>query len=194
MAGFGVATEEIRPNGIPDDHELLPHLDSLQTANREAVSPVERLLHLLHGWVAFGIMPLFAFANAGVPLGAISFEGDALWVFLGVTLGLMIGKPVGILTMSWLAVRIGAALTSGVRWSHISVVGMVGGIGFTMALFIAQLAFPPGPLLETAKFAILCGSGLAAALSLVIGYRILKAGPGQGIAMTEAEAEASTSN
>src|SRR5207247_5850466 len=102
------------------------------------------------------------------------FGGDALWVFLGVAIGLVVGKP-GILAMSWFAARSGAAaLPSGVRWSHISVVGMVGGIGFTMALFIAQLAFGPGPLLETAKLAILCGSGLAGILSLFAGYRILK--------------------
>ena len=95
----------LRSNGVPDDRALLPHLDTLQVANREAVSPVERLQHLLHGWVAFGIMPLFAFANAGVPLGQISLEGDALWVFLGVALGLTVGKPIGILAVSWLAAR-----------------------------------------------------------------------------------------
>ncbi len=159
------------------------------------MSPVERLQHQLHGWVAFGVMPLFAFANAGVPLGQISFDGDALWVFLGVTIGLTIGKPVGILAVSWLVARMGmAALPSGVRWSHVSVVGMVGGIGFTMALFISQLAFPPGPLLETAKLAILCGSVLAGVLSLFAGYRILKTDHGPGIATTDAEAEASTSS
>ena len=85
-----------RSNGLPDDRTLLPHLDTLKVANREAVSPVERLQHALHGWVAFGIMPLFAFANAGVPLSQISFEEDAKWVFWGVTLGLTIGKPIGI--------------------------------------------------------------------------------------------------
>ncbi len=165
----------LRSNGVRDDRTLLPHLHMLKVANREAVSPVERLQHALHGWVAFGTMPFFAFANSGVPLGQISFAGDAKWVFLGVTLGLTIGKPIGILTVSWLAARSGvAALPTGVRWPHIGVVGMVGGIGFTMALFIAQLAFPPGPLLEIAKFAILCGSGLAGILSLFAGYRILK--------------------
>jgi NhaA family Na+:H+ antiporter len=158
--------------GVPGNRALLPHLDTLKVANREAVSPVERLQHCLHGWVAFGIMPLFAFANAGVPLGQISFAGDAKWVFWGVTLGLIIGKPIGILTLSWLAARSGiAALPNGVRWSHIGVVGMVGGIGFTMALFIAQLAFSPGPVLETTKLAILCGSGCAGVLSLFAGYR-----------------------
>jgi len=185
----------LRSNGIPDGPTLLPHLDNLQVANREAVSPVERLQHLLHGWVAFGIMPLFAFANAGVPLGQVSFDRDALWVFWGVTMGLAIGKPVGIFIASWLAARANlAALPSGVLWSHISVVGMVGGIGFTMALFIAQLAFLPGPSLETAKFAILFGSGLAGVLSLIVGYRILKPQNGHGIASTEADAERSTSN
>ena len=184
----------LRSHGLPDDRALMPHLDRLRVANREAVSPVERLQHLLHGWVAYGIMPLFAFANAGVPIGQVSLQGDSLWVFLGVLMGLTIGKPVGILAMSWLAARSGAAaLPKGVRWSHISVVGLAGGIGFTMALFIAQLAFPAGPLLETAKLAILCGSGLAGALSLLIGYRVLKViTVVPGAAATEAEAEAST--
>jgi NhaA family Na+:H+ antiporter len=183
----------LRSNGVPDDRTLLPHLDTLRVANREAVSPIERLQHALHGWVAFGIMPLFAFANAGVPLGQISFDGDAKWVFWGVTLGLTIGKPLGIVTVSWLAARSGvAALPTGVRWSHVTVVGLAGGIGFTMALFIAQLAFATGPVLETAKFAILCGSGLAGILSLFAGYGILKPHHGLGIAKTEGEAEAST--
>lgn len=182
-----------RVGGLPSQERLLPALDLLQVANREAISPVERLQHLLHGWVAFGIMPLFAFANAGVALGEISIRGDAVWVFLGVTIGLVVGKPLGILGLSWLAARLGvAALPRGVQWTHVSVVGIVGGIGFTMALFIAQLAFPAGPLLETAKLAILVGSGGAATLSLVIGYRLLKE-QSTGGAATETEAEASTS-
>lgn len=169
------------------------HLDRLGVANREAVPPVERLQHLLHGWVAFGIMPLFAVSNAGVPMGQVSLKGDALWVFLGVMLGLTIGKPVGILTVSWLAARTGVAvLPGGLRWSHISVVGMVGGIGFTMALFIAQLAFPSGALLETSKLAILCGSVLAGVLSVVAGYHVREIHHGPGTAMSEAEVEAST--
>lgn len=185
----------LRSDGVTDDRALLPHLDTLKVANREAVSPVERLQHMLHGWVAFGIMPLFAFANAGVPVGQVSFDGDAKWVFGGVTLGLMIGKPVGIFAVSWLAARSGlAALPAGVQWPQIGVVGIVGGIGFTMALFIAQLAFSPGPLLETAKLAILCGSGLAGILSLFAGYQILKPHHVPGSANSEAEAEASTPN
>jgi NhaA family Na+:H+ antiporter len=188
-----VKVRSLRSSGLPDQDKLLPQLDKMQFANREAVSPVERLQHILHGWVAFGIMPLFAFANAGVPLGEISMKGDALWVFLGITIGLTVGKPAGILALSWLATRSGAAaLPGGVKLSHVSVVGIVGGIGFTMAIFIAQLAFQVGPLLETAKLAILCGSGLAAILSLLAGYRFLGTDQRQGTAATEAEAEAST--
>jgi Na+:H+ antiporter, NhaA family len=183
----------LRSIGVSNDRELLPHLDSLKVANREAVSPVERLQHGLHGWVAFGIMPLFAFANAGVPLGQISLAGDGLWVFLGVAIGLTLGKPIGILAVSWLATRSGAAaLPGGVHWPDIGIVGMVAGIGFTMAMFIAQLAFPPGPLLEIAKLAILCGSGLAGILSLAAGYRIMQPGARPGAAATDAEAESST--
>ncbi len=185
----------IRSEGVSSDRELLPHLDTLKVANREAVSPVERLQHRLHGWVAFGIMPLFALANAGVPLGQVSLNGDGLWVFLGVAIGLTLGKPIGVFAVSWFATRSGAAaFPGGVRWSDISVVGMVAGIGFTMALFIAQLAFPPGPLLETAKLAILCGSGLAGILSLAAGSRLLKPGIRPGAAATDVEAETSTSN
>jgi NhaA family Na+:H+ antiporter len=184
----------LRKDGVPDDRTLLPHLDGLRVANREAVSPVERLQHSLHGWVAFVIMPLFAFANGGVPLGQVSFEGDALWVFIGVAVGLLVGKPIGILGLSWLVVRSGVAvLPNAVQWAQISVVGMVAGIGFTMALFIAQLAFPSGPLLETAKLAILCGSGCAGALSLVLGYRFLRTLSERSPATTDAEAEASRS-
>jgi NhaA family Na+:H+ antiporter len=181
----------LRSTGVPHDRELVQHLDRLQIVNREAISPVERLEYRLHNWVAFGIMPLFALANAGVPLGDISFEGDAGGLFWGITLGLAVGKPLGILAVAWLAARIGAAvLPAGVKWSHVSVIGIVGGIGFTMALFIAQLAFTAGPLLETAKLAILCGSGAAGMLSLIAGHRILQTDHALGRAGNESEAEA----
>jgi NhaA family Na+:H+ antiporter len=171
---------------------ILGLLTPVTAFGREAVAPAERLQHRLHGWVAFGIMPLFAFANAGVAIGQISFEGDALWVFLGVVLGLTIGKPIGIVAFSWLAVQSGiATMPRGIRWSAVSVVGMVGGIGFTMALFIAQLAFPVGPLLEISKLAILCGSGISGVLALLVGRHVLKTIP--GIAQSEVEAESSTS-
>jgi NhaA family Na+:H+ antiporter len=164
----------IRSDVDAPEPSITHHLNTLQTASREAVSPLDRLQHQLHGWVAFGIMPLFAFANAGVSLKKISFDGDSLWVFGGVVLGLLAGKPAGILVLSWVAVRLHiAALPRGVEWPHVSVIGLVGGIGFTMALFVAHLAFLPGAVLDMAKFAILCGSGAAGTLAIFIGLRVL---------------------
>jgi NhaA family Na+:H+ antiporter len=188
---FSVRSIEHVPAG--HDHELLPHLDALSRANREAVSPTERLQHQLHGWVAYGIMPLFALANAGVPLGQASLAGDGLFVFLGVALGLGLGKPIGVLVACWAARRTGLAIfPRGARAPHLAVVGLVAGIGFTMALFIAQLAFPPGPLLETAKLAILCGSGAAAIIGYLAGRSLLSTAVEPGAAVTCSEAEADT--
>jgi NhaA family Na+:H+ antiporter len=156
-------------------HDLLSHLTAVDIARREAISPVERLEHALHGWVAFLIMPLFAFANAGVPLGEASLEGASALAFAGVAAGLVLGKPIGIVALSWAATRLGlAALPSGVRWVEVMVVGVVAGIGFTMALFIASLAFPPGELLETAKLAILCASAVAGLGGLAVGRLVLR--------------------
>lgn len=178
----------------PDEHDLLPHLDALDDARREAVSPVDRLLHLLHRWVAYGVMPLFALANAGVPLGEASLEGDGLRVFLGVTLGLVLGKLMGVVGLSWLARRAGlTALPTGVGWKEVAVVGSCAGIGFTMALFIAELAFPAGTLLETAKLAILTASAVAGVLAFVLGLKTLRPEREVGAASSESEAEASTS-
>jgi NhaA family Na+:H+ antiporter len=176
------------------DQELLPHLDELNQGRREVVSPVERLQHALHGWVAFGVMPLFALANAGVSLGAVTLEGDPLKVFFGVTLGLVLGKPLGILAVSALAVKLKLAnLPRGVTWTQAMVVGVVAGIGFTMAIFIAQLAFPGGgPVLEAAKLGILVASGAAAVLGLVLGRLVLPQQVAPEAAQTVEEAESST--
>jgi NhaA family Na+:H+ antiporter len=155
-----------------DEDAAHPHLANLDRARREAVSPVERLEHALHRSVAFGIMPLFALANAGVAFDSVSFAGDATSVFLGVALGLIIGKPLGIFLLSWIAVRLGiASLPRNVTWAGVGVVGLVGGIGFTMALFIAQLAFPRGVLLDAAKLGVVAASIAAAVLGLAAGRR-----------------------
>lgn len=176
-----------------DSHERLVQLDRLGLASLEAIAPVERLQHRLHGFVAFGIMPLFALANAGVTLGSAELAGDGMRVFLGVVLGLIFGKLLGIFSFSWLAVRFGlAALPTGVNWKGVAVVALVGGIGFTMSLFIAGLALPAGPMLETAKLAILCGSFVAAIVALTAGFLVLRPGLAPGAAATEAEAERST--
>lgn len=195
--GFIAHAEEalaaVRQQEGAEEEALHEHLDRLETARREAVSPVERVQHALHGWVAFGIMPLFALANAGVTLGEASFDGEAWLVFAGVTAGLLVGKPIGVMTFAWAATRLGlAALPRGVTWTQVGVVGLVAGIGFTMSIFIASLAFPTGTSLETAKVAILVGSGLAAALAFAYGRIVLPAKTGVGAAETESEAEAST--
>lgn len=185
--------DELRRTPVTDERDLFPHLDALNVARKEAVSPVERLQHALHTWVAFGVMPLFALANAGVPLGDATFEGDGLRVFLGVVLGLVVGKPLGVFLLARAADRAGvAAVPRGLYRRHLGVVGLAAGIGFTMALFVATLAFEPGPMLETAKLAVLVGSGLAGVLTLLVGWRALKPGAVPGAATTDAEAEAST--
>ncbi|HEY0993453.1 MAG TPA: Na+/H+ antiporter NhaA [Kofleriaceae bacterium] len=136
-------------------------------------SPAARLQSALHPWVAYGIMPVFALANAGVALGGASLAGAARFVFLGVALGLCIGKPTGI----WLACVLARRWTASphdVTRGGLATAGTVAGIGFTMALFIAQLAFPPGQLLETAKVAVLAGSVVAALAGFTIGRAILR--------------------
>lgn len=194
---FAVTAEQAgRDVGLALDGDGLDihvHLDLVRTAVDEAVSPVERLERALHGWVAYGIMPLFALANAGVALGSAQLSGDGWRVFLGIAVGLVVGKPIGVIVASRLATATGAAVAPrGVSWSQVSVVGLVAGIGFTMALFVAQLAFPPGPLLETAKLAILTGSGMAGIVGYLVGRVRLQGGVGDGGARSAAEAEAST--
>jgi NhaA family Na+:H+ antiporter len=146
-------------------------IQALELTCKQVESPLQRLERALHPWVAFGIMPLFALANAGVAINAGALEAELHPVSLGIVLGLVLGKSVGITLFSWLAVRLGlAALPSGVTWRHIYGVGWLGGIGFTMSLFIAQLAFPGGELLSLAKVGILTGS----LISGVGGWLILR--------------------
>jgi NhaA family Na+:H+ antiporter len=142
----------------------------LQWATRETISPVEYLEALLHPWVAFVIMPLFALANAGVTFELADF-GDL--VALAIVLGLVVGKPVGILLFGWLAVRAGlAVLPEGVGWGVLTAGGCLAGIGFTMSLFIADLALA-GDALDAAKVGILGASVIAAALGMGLLVRLL---------------------
>jgi NhaA family Na+:H+ antiporter len=131
----------------------------------ETVSPLERLESALHPWVAFGIMPIFALANAGV---AIQPQAAGHGIALAVAAGLVVGKPLGIVLFSWLAVRSGVAqLPQGVTWPAMLGAGCLGGIGFTMSLFIANLALT-GTLLDAAKIGTLGGSAVSAALGLAL--------------------------
>jgi NhaA family Na+:H+ antiporter len=137
----------------------LQHRSQLAWAAREAVSPLQRLETGLHPWVAFGIMPLFSLANAGVPIEIAALTHP---VALAVTAGLVLGKPVGIFLFSWLAVQVGLArLPGGVNWKVLLGGGCLGGIGFTMSLFIAGLALQ-GQQLAAGKLGTLVGSAVSA--------------------------------
>jgi NhaA family Na+:H+ antiporter len=134
-------------------------LQGLETATEAVQAPLQRIEHELHAPVAFGIIPLFALANAGVTLSGGFGEALAHPVTLGVIVGLVLGKPLGITLFSWLAVRSGVAdLPTGVSWRALHAVSWLGGIGFTMSLFVAGLAFPDGSLVDEAKVGIFAAS------------------------------------
>jgi NhaA family Na+:H+ antiporter len=136
-----------------------------------SLSPAERLENALHPWVAFVIMPLFALANAGVRVRPEMLGGPR--VALAVILGLVVGKPLGIVLFSWAAVRVRLArLPEGMTWKVMVGAGCLAGIGFTMSLFVAGLAFPEAAMLDEAKVGVLAGSALSAALGcgLLLGF------------------------
>jgi NhaA family Na+:H+ antiporter len=136
-----------------------------EMAIRETRSPVERLEMMLHSWVSFAVMPLFAFANAGIPLSVAEVGSP---VTFAVLVGLTIGKPVGILTFGWLAVRSSlASRPPDMNWGMLAGGGLLAGIGFTMALFIANLAFDDA-LINAAKLGILSASVASAASGLAV--------------------------
>ena len=135
---------------------------------RGSVSACDRLIDALHPWTSYIIVPIFALANAGVALSSDTFV-DPSAVLVGVTAGLVVGKLVGVVSFSWLAVRLGLGrLPSDTRWGHVVAVGAVAGIGFTVSLFITGLAFESPNLQADAKAGILLASVAAAALGAVL--------------------------
>ncbi|SDX70129.1 sodium/proton antiporter, NhaA family [Pseudomonas syringae] len=151
----GVALALCIPLGNPDE---------------EASSPLLHLEEKLHPWVAFAVVPIFGFANAGVSLSGITAEKLVDPVPLGVALGLLIGKQVGIFALAALAIRAGLArLPDGSNWGQLYGVAALCGIGFTMSLFIGALAFPGTPeLVDEVKVGVLIGSLLSALLGVVV--------------------------
>ena len=144
----------------------------LKADGSQSASPLKRLEQALHGWVNFCIIPIFAFANAGITLGSDQFETILSPVSMGVIVGLVIGKQVGVFLFTWLAVASGCTrLPNGVGWQHIYGVALLCGIGFTMSFFIASLAFEQNGAhyLIDSRTGILLGS-LVSALS---GYMVL---------------------
>ena len=157
------------------DHPDPPDADAAQwlllaSLSRETVSSLARLEALLHPWTSFVVVPLFALANAGVYLsGGTLREAVTSPISLGVILGLVVGKTVGITGASWIATRTGVgALPAGVRWSQLAGAAIVAGIGFTVSLLVAGLAFGEGPRLDVAKAGILAASTLAGAVGYLV--------------------------
>ena len=158
-----------------DKHRLEPPLRQLRIAQREMLPPVVRVQSALHPWVAYVVMPLFALANAGVGFTGIDLTGGAQFVMLGVGAALVAGKPIGVVGATWLAVRLGGCrLAPGVSWGAVCLVGLLAGIGFTMSIFIAMLAFTDERLLNAAKLGVLLGSLAAAMLGLGWGAEYLR--------------------
>ncbi|MCE2597030.1 Na+/H+ antiporter NhaA [Motilimonas cestriensis] len=140
--------------------------------NRDGETMAAKLEHGLHPWCSFMILPLFAFANAGVSLAGIPFSAVLQPLPMGIILGLLIGKPLGVFTMSYLAVKMGwASLPKGINFMQIFAVSILCGIGFTMSIFITSLAFTAeaAALGDISRLAILIGSAIAA----ILGYMTL---------------------
>ena len=149
-------------------------LHALNRAAYDLEPPLHELENFLHPWVAFAIVPLFALANAGVSLGGGISAALASPVALGVAAGLVFGKQLGVTLFAWLAVKAGISeLPSGVGWLHVYGAAWLAGIGFTMSLFVSDLAFDEGPLMDAAKVGILSASLVAG----LVGWTILRLAP-----------------
>ena len=146
-------------------------LHALNHAAYKLEPPLHELEHALNPWVVFAIMPIFALANAGVELGGGIVEALTSPVALGIVLGLVVGKQLGVTLFAWLAVKSGVAeLPEGIGWRHVYGASWLAGIGFTMSLFITDLAFSEDSLVEEAKLGILGASLIAG----VVGWTILR--------------------
>lgn len=154
-----------------ENQELLQIEETIE----DLESPLDRYVHALHPWVAFVIMPIFALANSGIDLSGISLADLGAPVVLGTALGLFFGKQLGVFLFTFAATRLGVSpIPGGAKKAQLYGVSILTGIGFTVALFIASLAFPEdGHLLDEAKLGILSGS----LVSGLVGYGLLRALP-----------------
>jgi NhaA family Na+:H+ antiporter len=160
-----------RGDAVLSNEERQGALHALNKANEDVEPPLQELEHALHPWVVFAIMPLFALANAGVVLGEGLGASLLNPVSLGIVAGLLLGKQLGITLFAWLALKSGISeMPQGVTWLHIYGAGWLAGIGFTMSLFISDLAFADSPLLDVAKLGILTASLIAG----IVGWSILR--------------------
>ncbi|WP_028695630.1 Na+/H+ antiporter NhaA [Pseudomonas cremoricolorata] len=154
-----------------DQKAIASPLKQIRVAEREVMPPVLRVQQSLHPWVAFLIMPLFALANAGVDLGGTRFDNsEVVHIVSGVVTALVLGKPVGVMLATFILVRLGLCkLPDHVTWGGVALVGLLAGIGFTMSIFIAGLAFNDAQQLAAAKLSVLGASTMAAVLGVLWG-------------------------
>lgn len=158
-------------DNVLTNSERLSVVEEIENNCEKILTPLQRFEHGLHPWVSFFIMPIFALANAGVTIGEGLSEALSHSVSIGIILGLFIGKQIGIFLFSYLAVKLKlASEPEGVSWKKIYAAAILAGIGFTMSLFIANLAFNSEELLNISKVGILTGS----LISGIIGFVILK--------------------
>jgi NhaA family Na+:H+ antiporter len=159
------------------DQKHLNAVQSIEVACHHVETPLQRMEHGLQPWVAFVIVPLFGLANAGFSLADMDLRAAATDpLAIGIAAGLLFGKPIGITLFSWLFVRFKlASLPGGVSWPHIASAGVLGGLGFTMALFISGLSFTDALHLDYAKLGILAGSLLSGAAGMVFLHRQISA-------------------
>jgi NhaA family Na+:H+ antiporter len=161
----------IRQDGALITSEQYHILERVKQLSLDAETPLQKIENALHPWVAFIIMPLFALANAGVHLDAGFFNAMGTATSLGVLCGLVVGKCVGIFGFTWIMVRFRlAGLPAGAQWGHIFGVSLLAGVGFTMSLFITELAFGNPELIAQSKYAIL----VASLISGILGLSVLK--------------------
>jgi len=178
LLAHGVAVDAIEDDlrDGEDYEEASARLSEIGRLVDETQSPLDRLTERLHLWVAFLIVPLFAFANAGVRLSGEALDGlFSNTVVLGIAVGLVVGKTVGVFSFTWLGVKLGiGALPDGVTFRNVLGLALTAGVGFTVALFVASLAFEPGTLVaDSAKIGILGGSLVAG----ILGFTYLRLSP-----------------
>jgi NhaA family Na+:H+ antiporter len=165
----GIKTSENIGDHVPATSTFNSSIFELESLCEQIQSPMQRIEHKLHYWVAFFIMPVFALANAGLQVDVSLLSNIFSSVSIGIILGLVIGKMTGIFLFSWLSVKLKISeLPSAVKWPQLFGVSCLGGIGFTMSLFIASLAFTKDIYMQEAKLGILTASFLAGIIGIIV--------------------------
>ncbi len=169
---------EVPGTSILENENQVQAVQALKTTTDLMQPPLQKLEHTLYPWITFGVMPIFALANAGVEFNSNISSLFTSSLALGIGLGLLMGKPLGVCLGVWAAIKFGgSSIPSLLTWPQIVGLGFMGGIGFTMAIFIATLAFPDPATLSNAKLAILIASCLSACIGLLLLSRSPKRPP-----------------